>query len=794
MAKLTRREFLRIGAGAAAVGSASYVLQADLPGMLSLGGPKPASGAAMQSAETHRLTICSLCPSGCGLDVRVVDGHAVKVEGNALHPVNQGVCCPKGQASLEVLYSPERLPGPVRRIKPRGETAPNPADWERISWDEAIRQVAARLQELRESGQAHTVALLHGDTRGQMRPLLQRFMAAFGSPNLIAQEGMDTQVARLATLLTQGINGYPVYDLENCRYLISFGASPVEAGRNVMRTISGISFMRRGQPNRGKVVVVDTRLNVTAGKADEWIPIRPGTLGALALGIAHVLIKSEFYDRDLVENYSFGFEDFADEQGRKHQGFKSLVMSEYTLERVEAITGVPGGTIARLAGEFGSNRPAVAMMPTGRWALAAGNGLLTAMAIHALNALVGSIETPGGVQVQRHPALAEWPAMPADAAAEKGRAMERVDGAGNAEYPLALSVYQDVSQHILSGKPYPVNAVLMVRANPVFETPQGARFAQALSKTPFVVSLAPVLDESAAYADLILPESTFMETWQDDLVEGTGYPGVAVAEPAVHPVHDTRNAGDVILQVTRALGGTVAQALPWTNMEEVLKHRYSKLDISWDELKSKGIWSGLVYHWAGRGSKAWNDVVGRARLAAPQDGRFDFFSRELFATYSSPEDRACLPHYEPPVESAKANEYPFLLISQEMMTHARNWSGSVASLQEAYGLQTRTRWDSWIEINPEAAKALGIADGDAVWVESPAGRIKAHAHLYPGIWPNAVHMPYGQGHVSLVQWGRFREYGPRQIGANPLSIADSRTEEMSGTAAAMPARVKVYRA
>src|SRR5512137_2258983 len=202
-----------------------------------------------------------------------------------------------------------------------------------------------------------------------------------------------------------------------------------------MRTISGISYMRRGQPNRGKLVVVDSRLNVTAGKADEWVPIRPGTLGALALGLANVLIKAGFYDKEFVENYTFGFEDFADAQGRKHKGWKSLVLEEYTIERVEAITGVPGGMIARLAGEFGTNRPAVAMLPTGRMALTSGNGLFTAMAIHALNALVGSIETSGGVQVQQYTAMAAWPALPADSVAEKGRAMERLDGAGSAEHP-----------------------------------------------------------------------------------------------------------------------------------------------------------------------------------------------------------------------------------------------------------------------------------------------------------------------------------------------------------------------
>jgi anaerobic selenocysteine-containing dehydrogenase len=788
--KFTRREFLKLGIGAAAAGAAGYFGQW---GLREIGTPNSLD-AAEAGVEAFVPAICSLCPSGCGLTVRVVDGRAVKVEGNALHPVNQGVCCPKGQASLEVLYSPERLPGPMRRKKSHGDAASTLGDWERISWDDAIRLVTQKLQDLRAAGQSHTLALLYGETEGQTRPLLQRFMAAYGSPNLIAREAMDTQAARLAMLLTQGVNGFPVYDLENCRYLMSFGGSPLETGRNVMRSIAGISYMRRGQPDRGKVVVVDSRLNVTAGKADEWVPIRPGTLGAFALGIAHVLIQAGFYDREFVENFVFGFEDFVDEQGRSHRGFKSLVMDEYTLDRVEAITGVPGGTIARLAGEFGTNKPAVAMMPTGRMALTSGNGLFTAMAIHALNALAGSIETPGGVQVQNYPAIADWPALPADPVAEKGRAMARVDGAGSGDYPLALSVYQALGEHILSGQPYPINAMMLYRSNPVFDTPQGGRFADALARVPFVVSFSPVLDESAAYADLILPESTFFETWQDALIEGTGYPGVALAQPVVHPVQDTRNTGDVLLQITQGLGGPVAQALPWAGMETLLRYRYSKLDMGWDDLKSKGVWSGLVYYFAGRGSRAWNDAVGRDRLAAPKDGRFDLFSRELFAALDAPDDRTCLPHFEEPVESAPATEYPFLLISQETMTQPRNWSGIVPSLQEAYGVQTGTRWESWVEINPQAAGALGIKDGDPVWVESPAGKVKARARVYPGIWPNAVHLPLGQGHLTLAQWDRSSNNLPRQIGVNPYSIVASGTEKISGLAVSMPTRVKVYRA
>lgn len=793
--RVTRRDFLKIGGGAAVAG-ASWPLLTTLAGTPS---PTASLPAAAQTVGEERLvrTICSLCPSGCGLEVRVVAGRAVKVEGNPLHPLNQGVCCPKGQASLEVLYSPERLPGPLRRKAAVGQAVPKPAatdrsQWEAISWPEAIQTVADRLRSLRDQGQAQTVAVLHGELRGQLRPLVERFLAAYGSPNVIASSSLDDEAARLALFLSQGINGYPVYDIDNSRYVLCFGGSLLESSRYLQKYLSGYGYMHRGRTDRGKLVVVDSRLNVTAAKADEWIPIRPGTLGALALGIAHVLIKSNLIDQKFVENWCFGYEDFKDDQGRTHLGFKRLVLEQYPLDRVADITGIASGTIARLAGEFGANRPALAILPSGRGDLTAGNGLYTALAIHALNALVGAIEVPGGVQVQHYPKLAPWPALPADAVAEKGLAHPRLDGAGS-DYPVSFSAYQALADNLLAGRPYPANVIFLLNTNPVHEAPQGQRFAEALKRTPLVVSFSPTLDESAAYADLILPALTFLEVWQDDILEGTGYPGIGLRQPVVSPVCDGRNPGDVFLQLARAIGGTVSQAMPWGNFLDVIQQRISGMDISWDDLVEKGAWSALVYFFAAPGSKAWGQVVGRDRLHAPQDGRFDLFSRELFAALGPGNDPACLPHFERPAESAD-EQYPFLLMVQETMTQAWGWNGVIPALDEIYGLQVGERWESWVEIHPKAARALGIETGDWVWVESAAGKVRVKARLVEGVWPNAVNIPYGRGHYSPVQWGREGSTVRRTTGVNPYQLVAAGTEPVSGLAACLPTRVKVYKA
>jgi anaerobic selenocysteine-containing dehydrogenase len=795
MDKISRRDFIRIGATATVAG-ATVAAASGTRSLLETGGA-PTAGrshatAASSLEETWVKTTCALCPSGCGLDVRVVNGKAVKIEGNPLHPLNQGVCCLKGQAALEVLYSPERIQHPRMQTGQRGG-----GDWQEISWDDALGMVADKLAELRRAGQAHTVAFLHGETRGEMRALINRFMDIYGSPNVISRDSLDEQAARLAMFLTQGINGIPVYDISNARYVMTFGGNLLESSQQVIGCLSAAAFMRRGRPDRGKLVAAHPRLSLTGIKADEWLPIRPGTYGALALGMANVIINSGLYDEDFVRDFTFGFEDFEDEAGNRHQGFKSLVLEQYTLDRVPYITGVSGADIARLAGEFATNRPAVAVMPTEPEGLSSGNSLYTAMAIHALNALVGSIDTPGGVLVQRFPPLAPWPDVAPDEVAQAGLSHGHIDGAGSDTLPLALSAYQNLAGRILADEPYPVNAIFLYNANPVYDAPTAGRFAQALMKVPFVVSFASTLDESAAHANLILPASTFLEVWGDDFIGGTGYAGVSLRRPVVEPVYDTRNPGDVLLNLAAMLGGSLAQALPWRDYKELFEYRLSGIDMDQAKFEENGAWSELVYFHAAPGSPAWADVVGRDRLNAPQDGRFDLFSRELFAALSSPGDLDCLPHFDLPTtmtgEGGDAAAYPFLLVTQTLITQPRTWQGILPSLQECYGLQTNMKWSSWVEINPLAAGELGVENGDLVWVESPVGRVKVPVRLYEGLWPNAVYVPPGQGHRTLVKWGRGSQANI-VVGANPNQILAAGTEPLDGVAAVSPARVRVYKA
>ena len=360
-------------------------------------------------------------------------------------------------------------------------------------------------------------------------------------------------------LLSQGINGLPVYDLNNCNYVITFGGNLLESSRNVIGYLGATAFMRRGRPQRGKLVSVHPRLSLTGVKADEWVPIRPGTYAALALGMANVIINSH-----CTTPTSSAISPSAS---------KILKMSRASPTRlqepgagrvpagaVSAITGVTTDIIARLAGEFATNRPAVAVMPTEPGELNGGNSLYTALAIHALNALVGSMDAREGCWYSVSPTWGLARLCP-DPLGKLSLAQARLDGAGSPDLPLAASVYQHVARRILEDSPTRSTAAA-AQCQPGLRCSQPGPIRPGADESAFCGQLCSTLDESAAHADLILPASTFLEVWGDDFIEGLGYPGCRCASQWLsrysipRPRRCAAGPG-------RRLGGPLQQALPW---------------------------------------------------------------------------------------------------------------------------------------------------------------------------------------------------------------------------------------
>jgi len=794
--KVTRRGFLQIvGVSVAGrVASGCKVLERGYPEEYSVEKP-PVPGAEGWAQGEERLvkSTCLQCDGGCGIVVRVVEGRAVSIKGNPDYPTNQGGLCPKGLNGLQVLYDPDRIEGPLQRIGERGA-----GKWERISWEDAVAAVAGELGNLRKNGESHGVAVLGGRYRGHMRDLVHRFLTAYGSPNEIDHGSLCATGDKVACFLAQGIRDRLAYDWERTKYVLVFGAGFVESFRPTAMMLRVYGHMRQGVPGqRTKIVQIDPRYGVSAARADEWVQIRPGTDGALALGLAHVLIRDGLVNKKFIRNHTLGFDAWTDSAGRSHIGFKDLVFSSYAPTSVAEMTGVAVETIERLAHEFAAHQPGVAVV--GRGAAAHTNGVYNVLAIHALNALIGSIDVPGGVLVQRKPPFTSWPEPELDDAARLGFHRPRFDLDGGDVPLFADSQLATLAERLERGQPYPLKAIFFYYTNPLFSAPAPDRLRAALKGVPLLVSFSPFMDESTAMADFVLPDHTYLERWQLDVIApSVGFPLFSIRQPVVEPLHDTRSTGEVLIQIARAIGGTVASAFPGGELDMIKQlvrgvHesrrgsiRADDFDEFWKKLLTAGGWWDPPYSFG-----EWDHV-----LATPS-GRYEFYSTRLDERLGAlaggrreedPEaaraavltglaasgrwDEACLPHYEPVRPAKDDAEFPFICVSYKTMTHAEGRGANQPHLQEAFGVQFDRSWEPWVEIHPDDARALGVRDEDYVWLRSASGRVRVKAVLYDGTHRATVNVPFEYGHTEYGRWaaGRGENVNPL-VGAAEVSLA-----------------------
>ena len=675
---------------------------------------------------TWKPSICSLCSAGCGLLVRVMDGEAEvirngekgllkmglakKLEGNPQHPISHGKLCARGQAGIQLTYHPDRIRQPLRRTGPRGS-----GPFQEISWDDAMLEVLLRLNALAAADQQKALGFLTRPLRGQRNVLVSTFLKEFGAPPATLFEVFSDDVLREANRQSFGIAQLPTFDLARSRYVLSFGADFLGTWNSPVAQSVAYGEMRQGRPGiRGKFVQVEPRMSQTGANADEWVPANPGTEGILALGIAHVIFKANLRTPSA-----------AGRAGDRIDGWNTGLQS-YTPEAVEKRTGVAAARIERLAREFADHGPAVAII--GGAPLAHTNGMFQALAVNALNALVGSVGEPGGLSFTPRPNM--------DTQEDGGRTL------------------RELAAEILSSSSSPVQVLLLNDANPVFGTPPAWRVAEALAKIPYIVSFGSFLDETSLLADLVLPDHSFLESWVDDLPEsGTSLSVASVAAPVMRPLHQTRSMPEVVLDIGRQLQRPVV--MPWKNYEEMLKAAFTALpdkSNTWDKILENGGW------WS---SASMRPSVSAARVTPPAatlqaDPQFD----------GRPED------------------YPFHLLPYASQAFLDGSLAHLPWLQELPDVVSTAMWSNWVEINPTTARDLGIAQGDAVEVRSVHGTIQAPALVSPGIAPDVVAMPVGQGHATYTRYASGR-------GSNPVSILADLTEPVTGSLAWAATRVGI---
>ena len=672
--------------------------------------------------ERWVFSTCALCDAGCGIKVRVVEGRAVKIEGNPEHPVNRGGLCSRGQAALQALYHSDRLRSPLRRVGARGE-----GKWKPISWDQAIGEVVAKLGRLRAAGHPERLVLIDGEAGSFTYDLWERFLTAFGSPNHIGLGSARAAGVKLATLYTQGRHGLPAYDLDRTRLVLAMGTDLLESSGQAMH------FMRAASSRRLRVVCVSPRR--PGCRFDEWIPIAPAGYGALALSLAHVLIRDGLVDRDFLRDSVSGFSAWQDQAGAEQPGFEALIRAAYAPEKMQEVTGIPAATVERLARALAEQRPAVVASDGG--ATAASDGLATGMAIATLNALLGNLDG-GGVAAAQELSVPHWEALTVDAVAAAGTAAPRIDGAGTAACPLGRSRVQAVPAAITDGKPYPVEALFLHGTDPLTALPGRQAWRAALHHVPFFVSFTSWLDESAQQADLVLPRSLPLETL--DVVR-CGSPAsewvIGLRQPVVEPSHDTRQVGDVVVALAAGLGGSVGRSLPWKSYADAVANSLPTETLA--DMKEKG----------GR----WDEPKTPVSESLPR--KFEICSQVIASrmegfpeTAKASQAWPCkgLPPWEPPRFSGDPLQFPLHLVPYRPVQFVENGMGFLPWLNEL-PLVSGDPWPDRAEINPADAARIGLADGDRVLVESPVGSCPAVVQVSDGVRVGAVAMALGKGGV-----------------------------------------------
>jgi len=723
--KIDRRSFLALSVGGT-VGTAltplPWKIQDDLAIWTQMWPwtPDPLDG---ENTFTH--TVSTLCRGGCGVTVRKVGDRVVKIEGRENYPTNQGGVCNLCASGMQMLYGPTRIPYPIKRVGDRGA-----GQWARISWEEALSMVAEQLGEIRQAGQPETVACLSSRKYGSVAELLKRFLTAYGSPNFMVTPSMmdafDMTLKRM-----HGVDGRMGFDLENADYVLSFGSGLIEGWGNTAYMIHANSVWKE---RKATVKQIEPRLSNTAAKSDQWIPVTPGTEGILALGIAYVIIKESLYDYDFVNNFSTGFDEF-----------RSAVLSAYSPGNVAKQTGVDQSTIVTLAREFARARHPMALCGRGQGTVPGGLG--ESVAVHALNALVGNINRPGGVWALPRPAVDGWSAPALDAPAQAGLARARLDGAGTAAFPFAEQLFNRVPEALAAGRPYPLKALFVYEANPLFSTPGVAKVREAFDQIPFIVSFASHMDETAMAADLILPNHGHLERWED-VPDTSGFhqPMIGLAQPVVDPQRDTMHTGDALLRLAAALGGTVAASMPWENFEACLQEG---LASRWSEMAANGFWMDNRYQ-----PETWS-------LAFPTpSGKFDFgvAGSDLKVLFA------------PAQPEGDDGSYNLKLIPYDSVRIPNGPVGSPPFLVKIVSDTVLKGNDLFVEVNPETAKAAGFGEGDYAVLKTPLGGATVRVHLSDGLMPGLVAIPRGLGHTAFD--GYLAEKG---INANDLigSVEDA---------------------
>jgi len=724
--KLTRRTFLKLsGATAAAIAVSGSVTKLV------------SEVSAETKAGTSELvrSFCEMCTSRCPIQAKVENGKVTFIAGNPDWAATGGAICARGGAAISQLYDPERVKKPLIRTGERGE-----GKWKEVSWDEAYSYIAAKMQEIKDTYGPESMAF--AARGGPHKAYMDTLAKAYGSPNTFTHESTCPMARTVAKEATFGTNSLSL-DYGNAKYLLSLGRSYFE-GINVAQ-VRGVT---KAMANGGKLVSVDPRFSVTAAKANEWYAIKPGTDLALVLAIIHVLIRDNLYDKEFIEKYTEGFAAVRD----------SVVTATPAWAAQE--TGIEEKDIERMAREMAAAKPRAIIDWGWRTATSQEEFELRRASIIA-TILLGSFEVPGGIYLDKSAAVINGlvgksvvPGLSTPKVPSYPKPVRpRVDGAqvkGQPNYmvPASDGVVQAIPEAILTEQPYPIKGWFVLRYNPVISQSNTNRVIEALEKLDLLVVCDVNLSDTAWFADVVLPESSFLERDEGFNNAGGSAPAYTLRQQVVEPIYDTKPHWKIFKDLGERLG--LGQYFPWKDMGDM---RAIQLGGRQDLIKTaqeKGVVNfgikplflrdkNSVAQFVTKYPEAMSQVNEQGIIDGPMlnlktpSKKIEMFSQEAQELFGRG-----VPVYRQ-VKLKEGNELYF--IQGKAAIHTNAHTHNVPWLHEL--MPTSRLW-----IHPDTAKQMTLKAGDTVEVTSLSGKQQAVVLISKGVRPDTVFTYFGFGRLS----------------------------------------------
>ena len=679
---------------------------------------------------------CDMCVNKCSLIAVVENGVVQKLNPNPESPRSRGMLCARGNAGIQQLTDPARIKQPLIRVGARGE-----GRWRPASWEEAFNFASGKLAATKEKYGPE--GSLWSSSEGFQELFFKNLGLAFGSPNIVRHSSSCLTSVNLAYSMTFGT--VPSFDLRNARYVIMSGANRMES----FITPDTMDLIDSLVERKARLIYLDPRFTVTSAKADEWYPIKPGTDLAFILAMLHVIVGEGRQNKEFVSTYCQGFEQLAEH------------VKAYTPEWAEQETEIPAADIRRIAREFADAAPRVVYY-AGRRSSWYRNDFQMRRAQAILNAIVGNWDKEGGMVPNSSVALGEYMFLPWD-----DPVASRVDEMDK-NFPLAAKsdgAYLKLRENVLSDTPYPVRAWMIYKQDPMSALPDQGKTLRMLERMDFVGVVDIQMSDTAWYADVIFPESTYLER-QDPIEVLSGiWPVAVMRQPVVKPLYNTKPVLEIVQGLAKRLD--LMEYFDYTIDQWVdAQVKELPLEAPLDHLRKHGVY-------VPPDSPKYGKTLNPEHRFVTQSGKIELVSERLAAAgYDS------LPVYTAPSQAFEG-QLRMIPGRKAFFTHA-----NTSNYPWLHAFEPENR----LWLHPKTAQSFGVADGDRVEVTSSSGTIRIPVRISEDIRPDCVHMMHGYGKRS--KWQRL-VYDPS--GASDAQVLETAWDKVSGNAALHETFVKIRR-